>query len=290
MRNSYFQWPATLLLFSLFCCASPAQSNLLEDMKWEPAVVTNPPNAVKLWFPVGEKLTYSVHWGIFEVATSVITTDWVTWLDGRLLLRIRYRTKSLHILDKLYPVNDLIESYIDPVTFLPVRFIKNMNEGSRREKAMIDFNHAAKTAHWRRLVKNYQDYELPIASDTRDIPSLSYWLRKDGFLAGTTNEYELLADDKIYKLILRVLPEKKGVAAAEYDSIPAVRVIPEAQFEGLFVRKGKIDLKLSKGAPCMLLSMDAEVPVAKIRLRLTKIEGPQASMWATIWPDATKDQ
>lgn len=283
MRTIHLKLQVAFSIVLLFCCYAPAQSNLLEDMKWEAAVVTNPPNPVKLWFPVGEKLTYTVHWGIFNVATAVVTTDWVRWFDGRLLLRIRYRTLSNRIVAKIYPVNDLLESYIDPVTFLPVRFVKDMNEGSRHEQAMIDFNHAARTAHWRRLVNNYQDFTLPIGPDTRDIPSLSYWLRKEGFKGGTTNEYDVIADDKIYKLILTTFDDHETATVGEYESVPTVRVVPEALFEGLFVRKGKIDLLISKGAPCMLLRMDAEVPVAKIRVRLTKIEGPRSSDWAVLW-------
>ncbi len=281
------------LLFLLLALAltrplSGQGTNDLADMRWQPEGVTNPPNAAAFWFPVGEQLTYVVHWGVFKVAEAVVTTDWVRWKDGRLLLRIRYRTVSNKFIASLYPVNDVIESYIDPATFLPVRFVKNMNEGSRHELAVTDFNHAKSTARWRKLVRNYHDWNLPIAPDIRDIPSLSYWLRKDGFTGNTTNQFAVMADDKIYKVTLALEDLNETIPIPDFGLVPALKGHLDASFEGLFVRKGKVDLWVSKGAPCLILRIDAEVPVAKIKVRLSTINGVGAEQWKTIWPAIDK--
>jgi hypothetical protein len=257
-------------------------------MRWEPPVASNVTDAPELWFPVGEKLTYSVHWGMFQVANAEATTEWVRWRDGRLLLRIRYRTISNKFIESLYPVNDQIDSYVDPVTFLPVRFVKNMHEGRRHELAVTDFNHAAGTARWRKKVRKFSDYTLPIGPDIRDIPSFFLWLRKDGFQAGDNLDYLLMADDKIYSLSMEVRDKNETVPVPDVGLVPALQISPEAAFEGLFVRSGKLTLWISRGAPCLLLRMDAEVPVAKIRMRLTKIEGPGREKWQDIWPTVKK--
>jgi hypothetical protein len=285
-----FAKPLLLLLLATALSRPLAgqETNDLADMRWQPEVATNPPGAAAFWFPVGEQLTYRVHWGVFQVAEAVVTTDWVRWSDGRLLLRIRYRTISNKFIASLYPVNDVIESYIDPATFLPVRFVKNMNEGTRHELAVTDFNHEKSTARWRKLVRKYHDWNLPIAPGMRDIPSLSYWLRKDGFLGNTTNQFDVMADDKIYKVSLAVEDLNETIPIPDFGLIPALKGHLEASFEGLFVRKGKVDLWVSKGAPCLILRIDAEVPVAKIKVRLSKISGVGAEHWKTIWPATDK--
>jgi hypothetical protein len=278
------KWLALIILTTgAWGAARALDDAVLEDMKWQPDVVESPSNAVSLWFPVGEKLTYDIFWGVFQVATTEVTTDWVRWFDGRLLLRIRYRTESNKMIDSIYPVKDLIDSYIDPVTFLPVRFIKNTREGKRRELAVTDFNHAEGTARWRKQVRHFKDWILPIKDDLRDIPSLSYWLRKGGFHAGIPHEYKVMADDLVYDLSLKVRDRNETVPVPDYGLVPVLEVQPEAAFEGLFVRKGKITAWVSKGAPCLLLRMDAEVPVAKIRIRLAKIQGPKRDAWSDLW-------
>jgi hypothetical protein len=263
-----------------------AQSNLMEELKAQPEVISNVATSVKLWFPVGERLTYSVHWGLFHVADAVISTDWVRWTDGRPVVRIRLRTISNKFIHSIYPVNDQIDSYIDPDTFLPIRFVKDMNEGRRHELAITDFDHAAREARWRKMVRTFKDWKLPIAADTRDIPSLFYWLRKDGVASGVTNRYQVMADDKIYDLILAAEDKQESLPVPGFSPVPCFQVSPEALFEGLFVRKGKLTAWVSKGAPCLITRMDGEVPVARIRIRLAKIEGPDWQSWSNVWSAA----
>jgi hypothetical protein len=232
---------------------------------------------------VGERLTYSVHWGVLHVADAVISTDWVKWLDGRPIVRIRLRTISNRFIHSIYPVDDQIDSYIDPVTFLPVRFVKDMNEGNRRELAITDFDHSVQKARWRKMTRKLKDWTLPIAADTRDIPSLLYWLRKDGVCAGVTNRYQVMADDKIYELVMTPEDRQDALPVPGFGVIPCLRVSPDAAFEGLFVRSGKLTAWVSKGAPCLIMRMDGEVPVARIRIRLAKIEGPGLQTWSNVW-------
>ena len=51
-----------------------------------------------------------------SVGTCRITTQWVEE-DGRTLLAIRYRTRSNKVIAVIYPVDDKIESIVDPETF-----------------------------------------------------------------------------------------------------------------------------------------------------------------------------
>lgn len=174
---------------------------------------------------------------------------------------------------KLYPVDDTLTSYIDPVPFLPVRFQKSLNEGSRHERVITDFNHAAGTARWRKKVRNYKDWTLPIAPDTRDIPTLTYWMRKNGFTGGSTNRFQVMADDKIYDLVLTAKDRNENTTLDGFGALSLIYLDLEAAFEGLFVRHGKLTAWVSKGVPCLLTRLDAQVPVAKVRIHLSSIEG-----------------
>ncbi len=97
-------------------------------------VTAAPPQAhvrlttTNFWFPVGEELVYHAHWGLFHVAESRTTVNWTNH-EGRALLAVRIRTKSNKVISTVYPVDDTVETLIEPNTFLPVSFSKVLNEG-----------------------------------------------------------------------------------------------------------------------------------------------------------------
>ena len=66
----------------------------------------------ELWFPIGERLTYKVYWGIFPVAETRVTNHLFEEEEGeekRILLSIQVVTRSYALLDTIYPVDDFLE-------------------------------------------------------------------------------------------------------------------------------------------------------------------------------------
>ena len=98
-------------------------------------------------------------------------------------------------------------------------------------------------------------------------------MRKEGFTVGTTNRFQVMADDKIYDLSLTARDRNENTTLAGLGAISLICLDLEAAFEGLFVRHGKLTAWVSKGAPCLLTRMDAQVPVANVRILLASIEG-----------------
>ncbi len=262
----------------------PRWAALPEDPAWDPEPWDGPTPSFDFWFPVGEELTYNIYWKFLHVAQTRITTAWVRWPDGRPVLRIRYLTRSNRVISTIYPVDDRHDSFIDPKTFLPLRFIKDQQEGRHRRHDITDFDHAAGRARWRRLVGNQKDYELPIEPTLRDIPSLAYWIRREGIPRGTNLTMQVMADDKIYDLELITASETMRCAAADFDAIPCIPITPRAQFEGLFVWKGPATLYISEGAPCLVIRLEVSIPVVgRIRAVLTEIGGPDQQFWRRLW-------
>lgn len=230
----------------------------------------------ELWFPVGEELTYRIYWGVIPVAKTVATSEWVEE-DGRTLLAIRYRTRSNKVIATVYPVNDLIESIIDPVTFLPVRFTKKLSEGRYETEETTLFDHEAGEAHWHSF-KHDSDKTFPIEKDTRCLVSFSYFLRKKEFVPKEKQEYRVMADDKIYDLWLNV-GKYTRVKLPRYGKRSSIEIEPEAAFDGLFIRTGKINLWVSNDERKLLTQATAKVPVASIRLVLDRVRGPGDDHW-----------
>ncbi len=240
------------------------------------AQVAPPSAATNLWFPVGEELEYSIHWGVFHVGTSVVKTEW-TEHEGRTLLAIRYRTRSNKVIAAVYPVDDTLEALIDPETFLPVRFRKTLNEGTYHRDEETVFDHAAGVARYRNLKKD-ERREVAIKSDTRDLIAGMYYMRREPFVPGERRAMELLVDGKIYELLLDA-KKRERFTLDRYGERASVKVSPTAAFEGIFVRKGKMTVWVSDDERRVCTRIQASVPVADVRINLKRVRGPGDDYW-----------
>ena len=230
----------------------------------------------KIWFPVGEETVSDIYWGIIHVGTTRVVTDWVEQ-DGRPRLRIRHLTKTNRVMAQIYPVEDTIETLIDPDKFLPVYFRTAQNEGHYHKDEITVFNHAAGFAE-QGSFRNGHVKKFKIEPDTRDIVTLMYWLRRNPFTVGTTNMYRVMADEKLYDLFIRPTAEEKQ-KIGDYGKVDVTRIEPDAAFNGLFMRKGKITVWVSRDERRVCTKVEAEVPVANIHIVLDQVLGPGTDAW-----------
>jgi len=242
-----------------------------------------------LWFDVGEELTYRVYWGRLRVGTCRITTEWVQE-NGRRLIAIRYRTRSHSIIEAVYPVDDFIESLIEPDGFQPVRFEKRLSEGRHRSHEITTFDYARNLAVWEAPLRKRRE-EVPIAGNTRDIVSFLYFIRGEGLEPGSVKQYQVMTDEKVYDVWVKT-GLLESISLPGYGRIPSLRVDPEAAFNGLFMRKGKITVWVSNDERHIVTRIMASVPVASIKVVLEDVRGPGDDFWIRMKPkpDAAPDK
>ena len=268
---------AYTLIISLFLTGTWAleQTNALSS---PPAVF---PGIERL---IGEKITYHLFWGYVPVGTTVSWTEWAEY-NGRKVIAIRIRTISNKFVEKLYPVDDTIESLVDPETFLPLRFTKNVSEGKTRHHETTTFDHTNLLAFWESKLSGKKRV-FKLTPGIRDIPSLMYYLRTHTFTPGSREQFSVMADDKIYDLQLNVeKPER--IELPLYGKVLSIKTEPEAAFEGLFVRRGKMWIWISRDKRSVATQVVVTVPVATVRAILWKIEGPGDDFWVTKSPAVT---
>ena len=231
-----------------------------------------------LWFPMGETLDYQIYWGVIPVGSSHVTTEW-TREDGRTLIAIRFRTKSNSVLSKMYPVDDFLEALIDPNTFLPVRFTKRLSEGRYRANEITTFDHKNLKAMWTSTLSR-KVAEQKINPDTRDVITFMYYLRRKQFEPNTVTKYRVMADDKVYDLIVKT-QDVEPVSLDNYGKVPCLRFEPEAKFGGLFVRKGRMWMWVSQDPRRIATKISAKVSVGSITLWLDQVGGSGEDFWIT---------
>lgn len=263
--------------------AWPAKIPLPLDGPATNAPAPGPGEVPDLWFPVGEEQFLDLKWGILPVGSSHVWTEWVRE-EGRWLLAIRLRTRTTTVLDAIYPVDDFIESIVEPTAFLPLRFVKKMNEGKSRYDELTVFDHANRIGTWRSLRKDERK-EFAIEADTRDIPSMLYWFRKARVEPGEKREYRVMADEKIYSVFPNPVA-RETLKTSDFGRVPCLRYEPEAQFDGLFVRKGRLWVWVAEDDRRLAVRLAAEVPVANVKAVLVRVRGPGNDRWVGRGPPA----
>jgi len=218
-------------------------------------------------FPVGEELTYRIYWGIVPVGYSVASTKWIEE-DGRKLLAITFRTRTNKVLATIYAVDDLFESVIDPLTFLPVAFMKKQSEGRYHSHELTTFDYDTLTAYWTSFL-NRGEKNYDIRPDTRDLVTFMYYMRNKTWQEGQTVKTQVMTDEKLYDLEVAV-KKRETVKTVQGEKIPSIKLEPRAKFNGLFVRKGKGYLWVSEERPSVVTKITAKIPVASIKLILDR--------------------
>ncbi len=227
-------------------------------------------------WPVGEELTYRLYWGYVPVGTATIRAEW-TVKEGQEFLAIRIRTRSNQVIAKVYPVDDTVESLVDPKTFLPVRFTKDLSEGAHRRHETTVFDRTNRVARWTSL-RSGRTKEFPIPPDIRDIPTLMYSLRSHVFTPGKRETFKVMADEKVYDVGVEA-QGKETLDLPRYKNVRCLKLEPDAAFEGIFVRRGRMWVWVSDDERCLATRIVASIPVANVRAVLWSVSGPGKDRW-----------
>lgn len=258
------------LVGALGLMASPALS---ED-------TTVAEDEIAAWgFPVGEELVYKAYWGAIPVGEAVVSSHWEEGSEGELLL-LRLRVRSNRAIAAVYPVRIDVESLIRVSDFLPLRHSQNRREGRRRTEEETVFDYERGVAVWRNARKKREDV-IALEPETRDILTFLYYLRRFPFALDSRTHYRVLTDEKIYDLWLNVSKEEEQLKGILDDRIPVVEIEPEAAFDGVFRRQGRLHIHVSRDPRQLMLRMRANIPVGSVRMVLSEVRGPGEDVWRT---------
>jgi hypothetical protein len=227
---------------------------------------------------LNERLEYHVSWNGIPVAWSVATTGMVK-TNGARYISLKIETKTYPVFDVFYKVNDLHECLLDPETLLPVRFTKTMQEGRANYNDVTTFDYTKGIARFENLGAGTAT-NIAISADTRDYLSFMYFMRGQPLEPETTTTWPVLADDKVYQVQVHAENIEK-IGLSHYPDVPSLRIVPEAAFNGLFVRSGKATLWVSQDARRILTYMKARVPFGRVTVKLEDVSGGTIDFWIT---------
>jgi hypothetical protein len=217
---------------------------------------------------VPEKLTYTLTWTGIKGGTATQEI-----IDEGNSIRVVSTARSADWISAFFPVEDRIESVLfkaaPPHLGLPQRYRMKIREGSHRRDKELIFDHKSKKAEYIDHLKNEKE-TINILDNTYDAYSSFFYLRTMKLEVGKSVFVNILDNKKLWNVEVQVLEREK--LSTILGKVETVRVRPLMKSEGIFNRKGAIDIWLTDDDRHIPVKMKTKISIGSITATLIKID------------------
>jgi hypothetical protein len=217
-------------------------------------------------FSPGEKLTYRVYYNVsfmYVGAGEVTFTTSLENLNGVPVYHVKGEGHTYHSYDWIFKVRDRYETYIDTASMLPLKFIRDVNEGDYHKYNTVTFDPARHTA----LSRN-GTYQVPPC--VQDVMSAIYYARNidfDHYKPGDKIYFSMFLDDQVYRIYIRYLGKEE--VTTRYGTFHAIKFSP-LLIKGTIFQGGEgMRVWVSDDANRVPLRVNSPITVGSIKVDLT---------------------
>jgi hypothetical protein len=206
-------------------------------------------------FGVGERLVYSVQYGLITAGEATLEIRNIATLNGNPCYRIVSDARTNDFFSKFYAVRDRYESCMDTVALYSLRYEKHLREGKFKRDERVDFDQIGHKAV-------YKDKVVPIPPMAQDVLSAMYYVRTLPLEVGQSISLANHTDGKNYPLIVKVhARERVKVDAGEFDCFV---VEPILRGPGVFTQKGRLTVWVTADEHRIPVLMKSKVVIGHV--------------------------
>ena len=214
-------------------------------------------------FTPGEMITMKVFYntlGMYVGAGEATFTTSLERFNGKTVYHCVGEGKNYPFFDNFFRVRDRYETYIDTATMLPIKFIRNVDEGGHKIYNNVTFNQGTGTA-----VSNNGVFKT--SRCIQDVISSIYYARNINFnkyKAGDKIPFDMFLDDEVYHLYLRYMG--KETVKTQYGKFRAIKFKPLLIKGTIFEGGEKMNAWISDDPNHLLLRVESPVSVGNIKV------------------------
>jgi hypothetical protein len=209
---------------------------------------------------VGEQLTYNISWLGITAGTAVMAVGAVGTDGTRPLAKLVTTAQSRPAITKFFPVDNRVESIVDPATLFPEHLRFRRREGKKKEDIEYIFHQKEGTVT---VVKGGTTEIREIPPGTHDVISCLYYARSTLSLRpGSSLTMNVYHDKKNRQL--DVLVEEIENVSGPWGEVETARVLVVMPFQGLFLNKGNIRVWFTNDDRRIPVRMKANVVIGSI--------------------------
>lgn len=214
-------------------------------------------------FKTGETVKMTVYYstmGAYIGAGDATFTTTLERFNGKPVYHAVGVGNSYPFFDNFYKVRDRYESYIDTNTLLPVKFIRNVDEGGFKIYNNVTFNQTTNTAVSTNGV-------FKITDCMQDVVSAMYYARNinfDKLKVGDKIPFDMFLDDEVHHLYLRYMGKEK--IKTQYGKFRAIKFKP-LLIKGTMFKGGEgMTTWVSDDPNHLLLRVESPIVVGSIKV------------------------
>lgn len=217
-------------------------------------------------FRPGETLTLKVYYNLgrmFVGAGEAVFTTQLEKYNGKPVYHVVGDGKTFRTYDWIFKVRDRYESYIDTATLLPVKFIRNVNEGGYKIYNNVSFNRENNTA-------TSTNGTFKVTDCIQDVISAIYYARNIDFSkhkAGDKIPFDMFLDDEIYHIYIRYLGKEE--VETRYGTFRAIKFKPLLIKGTIFEGGEQMTVWVSDDGNKIPLRIDSPISVGSIKVDMT---------------------
>jgi hypothetical protein len=218
-------------------------------------------------FAVGERLVFSVNYGIVTAGEAVMEIPAYDSVAGRRCFKVEFRVNSLPSFSWIYKVEDRYLTFIDAETIAPWKFEQHIREGNYRRDFIAEFD---QVAHVARTTEG----SYPIPPYVHDILSAFYYARTIDFAGMAVGSQIILHNfykDTTHELAVRLLGRQD--LEVEAGTFRTVVVEPMVKEGGLFKAEGRIVIWLTDDERKIPIRVNTKVVIGSIDTELKQYSG-----------------
>lgn len=214
-------------------------------------------------FVPGETVTMKVFYttlGMYIAAGDATFSVSLEKFNGRAAYHCVGVGKSYSFFDNFFKVRDRYESYIDTVTMLPLKFIRDVSEGGYKIYNNVTFNHSAGTA-----VSTNGVYKIP--GCIQDVVSAMYYARNikfDKYKVDDKIPFDMFLDDEVHHLYLRYVG--KETLKTRYGKFHSIKIKPLLVKGTMFEGGEKMVVWVSDDPNHLVLRVESPISVGSVKV------------------------
>lgn len=195
-----------------------------------------------------EEMEYILRFGFIKGGKATLTAQ-KEKLNKKQTIHYHMRGRTTGLVDKIYEVNDVYESWVDPESFLPYKSVRNVKEQKYRFYDEVLFDHVNDS------ISSLKSGKKKVPSNLNDLISVFFYIRQNHYfealLAGKKFQIPVHHGNELFMMELEYL----GVESIEtkIGNKQCYVVSPK-------VPKGKL-LKGSDGLKIYITKDDNRLPI-----------------------------
>lgn len=225
-------------------------------------------------FKDGEFLKFKMSYSGFLKAGDATLNVKEEVLNGQNVYHVIGKGWTTGAIKWFFKVEDNYESYIDKQSMVPLKFLRNIDEGGYKKNVVVNFDRDKNLAHVRNLRKK-RDTTINIDSKVQDLVSSYYYLRNtyaiEDFKKNKVVDLDMFFDNETYKFRLRYLGEE--IINTTFGKISALKFRPSVMAGRVFNEEESLTLWVSADGNKIPLKIKADLSVGSLRADLYEYKG-----------------